>query len=217
MELEAAGDMNGQARHEGPNGVSLHNAAEGEKHTSSLDGYNSDLESTASEDGAAAAGAGYLRVGSASSGEEEEELEGAAPNGTNLDPGFSDNHNQGANGHPGSAGLDQIYAEVRESSWGEAGRGRYQSGMDSRNNVNGATALDSEEEEAYERQRCEDEERASSALQESSRRRAAPLTESQQETIRTAMRGISFGGNVPSWATAILEEEWVSSLRKASK
>ncbi|KAL8205991.1 hypothetical protein R6Q57_009542 [Mikania cordata] len=81
---------------------------------------------------------------------------------------------------------------------------------------NGINHLDlSNEEDEEERMR----EEIQRAFREDESRRRAPLTHENTVRVMEAMRGISFGGLAPDWATNVPEDRWIdrlASIRQSS-
>ncbi|KAJ1384529.1 hypothetical protein SESBI_42475 [Sesbania bispinosa] len=52
------------------------------------------------------------------------------------------------------------------------------------------------------------------ALSEDENRRNAPLTTENATRVREAMRGVSFAGTAPDWASQVPEDRWIERLRR---
>ncbi|CAL5202601.1 unnamed protein product [Lathyrus oleraceus] len=71
---------------------------------------------------------------------------------------------------------------------------------------------DGEEEEERSGEEFENEIRR--ALREDENRRTAPLSTENTTRVMEAMRGISFVGEVPQWASQVPEDRWIDQIRR---
>ncbi|KAL5077129.1 hypothetical protein RYX36_016113 [Vicia faba] len=78
----------------------------------------------------------------------------------------------------------------------------------------GVEQKSSDEEEEEERSGEEFESEIRRALREDENRRTAPLTTENTARVMEAMRGISFVGEVPQWASQVPEDRWIDQIRR---
>ena len=71
-----------------------------------------------------------------------------------------------------------------------------------------------EEEEEEERRRAESDGAVRRAFEEDESRRNAPLPAENALRVMEAMRGVSFSGLAPDWASHIPEDRWLDQLRR---
>lgn len=78
----------------------------------------------------------------------------------------------------------------------------------------GVEQKSSDEDEEEERSGEEFENEIRRALREDENRRTAPLTTENTARVMEAMRGISFVGEVPQWASQVPEDRWIDQIRR---
>lgn len=71
-----------------------------------------------------------------------------------------------------------------------------------------------EEEEEEERRRAESDRAIQRAFEEDESRRNAPLPAENAVRVMEAMRGVSFSGLAPDWASRIPEDRWLDQVRR---
>lgn len=71
-----------------------------------------------------------------------------------------------------------------------------------------------EEEEEEERRRAESDWAIRRAFEEDESRRNAPLPAENAVRVMEAMRGVSFSGLAPDWASRIPEDHWLDQVRR---
>ncbi|CAJ2640401.1 hypothetical protein L195_g011650 [Trifolium pratense] len=78
----------------------------------------------------------------------------------------------------------------------------------------GVEQKSSDEEEEEERSREEFENEIRRALREDENRRNAPLPVENATRVMEAMRGVSFVGEVPPWASEVPVDRWIDQIRR---
>ncbi|XP_042510387.1 uncharacterized protein LOC122085857 [Macadamia integrifolia] len=80
--------------------------------------------------------------------------------------------------------------------------------------LNGDAHGSDDDEEEEERMTEASDSEIARAFREDESRRNAPVTPENAMRIMDAMRGVSFGGVTPDWASQVPEDRWVDQLRR---